>query len=572
MSATHIRDLLLGRIGAPLDPRGIRLVGARITGHLDLTDVRSTVPLQLENCLFDERVDLDRAQLSSLSLRGSVLPALHADRLHLSHSLDLADLTATGHDENGAVRLLGSHITGGLDLTGATLTNETGPAFAADGLQVGSNTWMTDLRATGYGDNGAVRLPDAHITGQLELRGASLANETGSALVADGLQVSGSASLADLRASGSGDDGAVRLMGAHITGQLLLDGDATLINETGPALVADRMYVGSSASLADLRATGSGDKGAVRLPEAHIAGQLNFMGASLANETGAALYADRMYVGSETLLIDLTASGDDEDGVVRLRAHITSGLSVSGSMANGDPGRLILDLCDSKVDGQLFLWDETFWHEVFALSETDRPRLLIDGFIYSAYPQWLESETWLQVLQKCMPRYTPQPYRQMAEVSRGSGDEERAKTVLIAQQKAFGATLGHVAHWRGAKAWHWIAGATVRYGYRPGRALWFLLAVLGLSCIVMLFADLFGLVAHPKARGGGRCGVVETIGSAFDRTVPLLGSAAVGRCELTNTLPAQWIFVVSLILQAFSWAFITLFVVGFTGIVRKPGA
>jgi hypothetical protein len=64
--------------------------------------------------------------------------------------------------------------------------------------------------------------------------------------------------------------------------------------------------------------------------------------------------------------------------------------------------------------------------------------------------------------------------------------------------------------------------------------------------------------------------VVESIGFAVDRAVPLLGMSVAIRCELTNASSAQWVFVASMVLQVFGWAFLTLFVAGFTGIVRKP--
>lgn len=63
---------------------------------------------------------------------------------------------------------------------------------------------------------------------------------------------------------------------------------------------------------------------------------------------------------------------------------------------------------------------------------------------------------------------------------------------------------------------------------------------------------------------------MESIGFAVDRAVPLLGTIGAGRCELTNVGSAQWVFVASVVLQVLSWAFLTLFVAGFTGIVRKP--
>src|SRR5207344_134320 len=98
--------------------------------------------------------------------------------------------TATGTGPSGAVRLLGAHIDGQLNYTGASLRNDSGPALTADGLEVDRGMSLTGgFSATGAGELGAVRLPGAHIGGQLNCEGASLSNDSGPALTADSLQV-----------------------------------------------------------------------------------------------------------------------------------------------------------------------------------------------------------------------------------------------------------------------------------------------------------------------------------------------------------------------------------------------
>ena len=84
--------------------------------------------------------------------------------------------TATGAGEHGAVRLLGAHIGGQLDCDGASLRNDSGPALIADGLQVGQGMFLRGgFTATGAGDDGAVRLVGAHIGGQLDCTGRACA-------------------------------------------------------------------------------------------------------------------------------------------------------------------------------------------------------------------------------------------------------------------------------------------------------------------------------------------------------------------------------------------------------------
>jgi hypothetical protein len=122
--------------------------------------------------------------------------------------------------------LFGAHIGDQMDCGGADLRNDSGPALTAGGLQVGQNMFLSGgFTATGSGENGAVRLPGAHIGGPLDCSGADLRNDSGPALIADGLQVGQSMFLCGgFTATGSGENGAVRLPGAHIGGSLECNG------------------------------------------------------------------------------------------------------------------------------------------------------------------------------------------------------------------------------------------------------------------------------------------------------------------------------------------------------------
>ena len=248
--ATVIRDILRKRLVADPDPHGLRLRGARISGRLDLGHLTTDVNLELSDCFLEEGLFARDARLASVRLTGCQLehpaePPLYADRLICSRlSLSGARIIADA-DELGAVRLPAAHIDGQLDFTGASLRNDSGPALIADGLQVGqAMTLRGGFTATGAGELGAVRLPAAHIDGQLDFTGASLRNDSGPALIADGLQVGqGMFFRGGFTAIGAGELGAIRLPGANIGGTLDCDG-ARLGNGSGPALNADGSQVG----------------------------------------------------------------------------------------------------------------------------------------------------------------------------------------------------------------------------------------------------------------------------------------------------------------------------------------
>ena len=359
--ATVIRDILRGRLAADPDPHGLRLQGARITGRLDLENLTTDVNFELTGCLLEEGVLARDARVTFVGLRGCLLghptePPMDAERLICS-VLDLSGTTIIGHAELGAVNLTGAHI-GGLDCSGATLGNDSGPALAADGLRVDQNMYLSDgFTATGSGEHGAVRLAGGHIGGTLECRGATLGNDSGPALAADGLQVGQGMYLSDgFTATGSGKYGAVRLAGGHIGGTLDFRG-ATLGNDSGVALAADGLQVGQGMYLSDgFTATGSGKYGAVRLAGGHIGGTLDFRGATLGNDSGVALNADNLRVDQNMFLtVGFTATGSGEKGAIRLAgAHIGGQLQCIGATLGNDSGPA-LAADGLRVDKEMYL-------------------------------------------------------------------------------------------------------------------------------------------------------------------------------------------------------------------------
>src|SRR5205807_1490161 len=147
--------------------------------------------------------------------------------------------TVTAHHSGGAISLAGARIGRQLSCNGAVLTNDAGPAFYADGLQTEHSVFLRGgFSATGTGDRGAVSLIGARIGVQLACSGGVLRNDSGPALNAGGLRTDHNVYLDDgFSATGAGDRGAVDLLGAHIGGQVSCRG-AELRNDSGPALNA----------------------------------------------------------------------------------------------------------------------------------------------------------------------------------------------------------------------------------------------------------------------------------------------------------------------------------------------
>ena len=632
--AELLREMVLGRSGERLDPLGVRVHGARIRGTLDLTHVPAAVGIELRGCFFERAVLLVSARLPWLTLAGSHLSALDCDGLHVDGDVLLGDgFTATGQGDYGAVRLLGAHIRGQLNFNGARLTNDAGPALIGDGLHVDGDVFGGGFIATGHGELGAVRLPGAHIIGQLNLNGAELTNQAGPALIGDGLHVDGGLVLAEgLIATGHYERGAMRLPGAHIGGQLNLDG-ATLINQAGPALIGDHLTVNGGVFLDGFTATGSGEDGVVRLPDTHITGQLNLDRAELTNPAGPALIGDHLVVDSDMFAEGFIATGHCQDGAVRLAdAHISGQLNLSHAKLTNQAGRaligdhLLVDsdmfaegfiatghcqdgavrLADAHISGQLNLShakltnpagpvldleDATVKH-LFLPAQVICPhgaatrtscaasahRLTLSGLAYTSLHavDWRE---WLHLILYHTRDYRPQPYQQLAAALRASGHESTAREALIAQQRdlyqrgELGGPLTRSAHW----LWGTLAG----YGYRSGRA------VLALVLVLMSAAGL-GVAAGHTSLGPGRyvtahtsqaydphspCSLVEQVGVGIDRSVPLAPAGIRNRCDFDTSSPLGQVFTASTwILQALVWTLAALAIAGYLGLIRTTGA
>jgi hypothetical protein len=197
IAADDVRDLLCGRVITDPDPRGLRLRAARIRGRLDLDNLITTVKLTLLDCLLDEGITVNAAQLPGLSLRRCLLthaskPALSADELRTDAGVSFGGSAIRACTADGAIRLRGAYIGGQLDCSGATITNPSGLALHGERLKVNDNVLLcTGFTANGAGERGAVRLSGAHIGGQLDCSGATMVNPSGPALHAEHLHVDG---------------------------------------------------------------------------------------------------------------------------------------------------------------------------------------------------------------------------------------------------------------------------------------------------------------------------------------------------------------------------------------------
>lgn len=592
VEARLVRELCR-RDGQEVDPRGLTIEGARITGELDLSGMEIAFPLRFTDCVFDAPVNLGGADLHLLTLDGCTVPGLLANGLRVRRDVDLsrsrisADLWTSAStscsaavwlceseiggrlicldtviesegravqadrmrvggtirllhrfEARGGMRLLGVQVAGSLDLTGARLTRpDRGLALDLGDAQIGGSMFLIDDQ-TGRRPliRGRIDMGNARVSGQLLIRNATFEpteavtgvgytrrRRSGTAVSAPGLFVGGDVSVegdcrirggfdlamgsfstirihhgttfgvaggraldltnAELRSSlvmepGVTVEGTLQLNGAHIRGDLSLKGTRWSHPEAGSLVSAEAVIVDNAVDLQDMTTAG----GRVRFRSATIGSILAARGARLSNPGGEALSAHRAQVRGSMMLTE----GFLAEGRVMLnRCTVEGSLNCEGGVfAEG-----VETVAATVRGGMRLLWSQVpprvdLTGAVTTVLTDDPGRWpsasVITGFVYDRFDgdwDWRLRRDWL----RAMP-FDAGPYEQAARVFRQHGHPSEAERLLMEQRRqarrtvAGRRTLGR----RVRDLRDLLYGLTVGYGYRPGRTLWLLGALLAL--------------------------------------------------------------------------------------------
>ncbi|MGC0328520.1 hypothetical protein RKD23_001510 [Streptomyces sp. SAI-170] len=205
--AEVLRALLLNGPQPDGEIPALDLMGARVTGRLDLQYATIEHPVRLRHCRFDEPPRCHAARLRELNLSESVLPGLLAPTVHVDGALRL-----TRARVDGTVRLGGAQISGSLYLESArigTLDAEE-PVLQLNQASLGADLWAPGLRTRGQ-----IRLNGASVAGSVNLSEARLSHPGNAAMDAETLTVEG-----DMRVRYAEVEGWIGLRGARIAGRL----------------------------------------------------------------------------------------------------------------------------------------------------------------------------------------------------------------------------------------------------------------------------------------------------------------------------------------------------------------
>ncbi len=545
--------------GALLDnPPGLALNGngIHVGGNLHLTpDPRSGTPFRSVGQVFlpSARVDSDfslrGAKLSPRTVHSRPVPpddpffdpnaTLVADRCKVDGNVNLD----RGFESTGTVRVVNAHIGGSLRLAharvdlsgGAELFVEqvgSGPpppgpypdrALHFDGTEVRGGIDARDARVAGQ-----LRLVDVKVQGSVLLDRAVLSNRHGDAIEGRRFAVGGNLDGRALLVFGS-----VLLPGAKIGANLDLRGSRLVApgsyardRSAKPQLDLRVAHIGRDLICADGEEPFSAH-GEVRIRRAEVSRETNFHGAELGNGRNA-VALNLFGVQTQDLRLDVAAA---PKGRVDLR-HVR---------------------CASLSD------NERFW--------SAQGRVELEDFRYDALATPIELDDddeimrrlrWLR--QGMREVYRPGPYDQFAAMLRASGNEEHAATVLVEKQRrryialADGAGLAAP----GIRAWSWLQRWMVGYGYRPTRALMWLLGFLVVGTVW------FSLVTAPNEVNEEDHLVWNPLLYTLDLLVPIVDFGHKNKWTVDGT--SQWI---SATLVALGWILATTVAAGVTRLLRR---
>lgn len=525
---------------------------------------------------------------------GLVLNA-NGTRIGGSLRFDRDPLSAEPARSIGLLYLPSAHIAGDVRMAGAVLdpgvrppSREESPyddpssTLVADRADIQGGVLMHD----GFRSKGTLRAISAAIGDDVRMGGARVdltwsrspsefAVDPLRALRWDGTVIRGNveAERAELR-------GQLRLIDVHVHGSLLLTGARVHAPRTD-VMRAGRLHVGG-----DLDGRYTEITGTLHLQGARIGASVDMRGAHLGKPAWhphRLSYKPSVDLRTARIDRDLVCAADEQvfssEGEVQLRraeigrqanfsgcelgeAGTATALNAFGLLAQeltllparAPAGRVVLRQaqCELLADNEQ-LWSasrgvraEDFRFDTFStpIEPTDRARVL-------------ERLRWLRA--SCS-RYAPAPYDQLAQVFRQNGTEQHASVVLIEKQRrryqAIAASAPAPLRWA-VRLWSFLQRATVSYGYRPSRAvLWILLLVaLGTTW----FAD------HPLEPADPRERLVwNPFLYTVDQMIPVvnLGHEAAWRA----TGASQWI---TLVLIASGWLLATTAATGITRTLRR---
>jgi hypothetical protein len=451
---------------------------------------------------------------------------LIADRIRVEGNLELD----RGLRSTGTLRIVNAIIGGSLRLSSSDIdvSAEQPPPWPHRALHLDGTQISGDFDARSIRMAGQARMVDVSIRGNLMLDGANLRNPESDAILGRRFGVGGNLDGRFVEVAGC-----LSFQGAKIGANLDLRGSR--LTEPGKHL-----RTGAISPSVDIRAATVGRDlilaaghrpfaahGGVRMHRAEIGREANFDGAMLGSGLGGTALNAHGMIAQELVL----TVGQAPRGRVTLRHARCASLADNDKFWDGT-GRIDL---------------EDFRYEALAI-----PIDVKDDAAVRTRLRWLRGSM--------QGTYSPGPYDQLATVFRASGNEEHAATVLIEKHRWRYVAMadGMRVLGPGVRLWSWLQRSMVGYGYRPTRALVWLLVVLCLG------SAWFGLHPRPNEINADDSLIWNPVLYTLDLLVPIIDFGNKNRWQAPGT--AQWI---ASGLIATGWILATTAAAGLTRMLRR---
>ena len=411
------------KASALVDPAGIQLWNAELEGLLDLSFAKVPFPLAIVRCNVTDAIILRQSEIPDLILSGSSVPAIEASGVKVTGSVFLRDDFSCASE----VHLLGAQIGGDLDCSNGKFSDYE-KAISGDRVCVDGSVYLN----RGFHAIGEVRFSNAQIRGDFACTGGSFVGRHDAntderhALTIDGANIVGDVYLNERFTA----DGKISMVGVHIKGSL----------NCGGANVGNASSGTKSELPIVLIADGARVEGCVFFTERfRSSGEVVFTGA---------------HIEQNFHCIDCKFDG----------ALCLEGTFIGGGfhwLEIEEPERTTLVLYNSSASRMLD--DPESWPA--------KGNLRIDGFVYGRISQGPHDAAGRLEWLARTDLFSPQPYRQFADVLRREGDDRSARQVLFEMERH--RTTTENQKWY-SEVWSWILRTTVGYGFFPARSLWWL--------------------------------------------------------------------------------------------------
>jgi len=212
--------------GARIHPSGIRVLGARVVGSLDLSYVRVPFAIMMIRCSIPEQIRLQATEIPRLDLNGSYTGEIFAPDIHVAGNLFFGwDNHEYGpFHANGEIDIEGGKIDGGLSFGEGHFRHSKAPFNdVLTATNVAINAGEVDVKhgvtlCCGFESDGAVNLSESTIGGDLSFAGGRFVNPNSIAIIATVARISGSVFLALEPFGAFYSDGAVEFTATHVAG------------------------------------------------------------------------------------------------------------------------------------------------------------------------------------------------------------------------------------------------------------------------------------------------------------------------------------------------------------------